>query len=190
MDLVKKITTVLTLILVFVGYSIKANSQSLPKPKHVVIVIEENHGFDQIIGSKAAPYINHLANEGALFTNAHGVTHPSQPNYIAIYSGDIQGVTDDHCIAKDKRLRQQTWEMSLSAKGIRLPVFRNSSPKKVLTVVGLVKVFSNMVVRFTPENIIPGLIGRTPPKMEFRNRSIRLLRVFQGILTNYLPFLS
>ena len=64
-------------------------------PSHVLIVIEENHGYDQIIGSDSAAYINKLAREGALFTNSHGVTHPSQPNYLAIFSGTTQGVTGD-----------------------------------------------------------------------------------------------
>ncbi|HKI47650.1 MAG TPA: alkaline phosphatase family protein [Balneolales bacterium] len=70
----------------------------LPRPDHVIIVMEENHSFDQIMGNKNAPYINQLAGEGALFTDAHGVTHPSQPNYLAIYAGSIHGVTDDHCL--------------------------------------------------------------------------------------------
>jgi acid phosphatase len=71
----------------------------LPKPDHVIVVIEENHGFDQIIGAPQAPYINQLASEGALFTNSHGVTHPSQPNYIALFSGSLQGVKGDECLA-------------------------------------------------------------------------------------------
>jgi acid phosphatase len=67
-------------------------------PDHVIVVIEENHGYDQIIGSDSAAYINKLAGEGALFTDAHGVTHPSQPNYLAIFSGSTQGVTGDQCL--------------------------------------------------------------------------------------------
>src|SRR5690348_4110558 len=46
---------------------------TLPHPDHVVIVIEENHSYDQIIGASAAPYINRLVRQGALFTDAHGV---------------------------------------------------------------------------------------------------------------------
>lgn len=30
-------------------------------------------------------------------TDSHGVTHPSEPNYLAIFSGSTQGVTDDSC---------------------------------------------------------------------------------------------
>jgi phosphatidylinositol-3-phosphatase len=66
-------------------------------PDHVLFVIEENKSFNQIIGSSSAPYINSLANQGALFTQSFGVTHPSQPNYIALFSGSTQGITDDSC---------------------------------------------------------------------------------------------
>jgi len=72
----------------------------VPRPDHVIIVMEENHGFNQLIGSDNAPFINHLANTGALFMDAHGVTHPSQPNYLALYSGSLQGITDDRCLEK------------------------------------------------------------------------------------------
>jgi hypothetical protein len=73
------------------------SQSTFPKPDHIVICILENHSFNQIIGSPAAPYINALANDtlSALFTSSYGVTHPSQPNYLAIFSGDTQGVTDD-----------------------------------------------------------------------------------------------
>ncbi|HET7077224.1 MAG TPA: alkaline phosphatase family protein, partial [Chloroflexia bacterium] len=76
---------------------VAAPATTLPRPDHVVIVIEENHGYDQIIGASAAPYINRLAGQGALFTDAHGITHPSQPNYLALFSGATQGVHDDSC---------------------------------------------------------------------------------------------
>lgn len=69
----------------------------LPKPDHVVIVIEENHAFGQIIDSRAAPYLNTLARKGALLTNSYGVTHPSQPNYIALFAGTIEGVNGNVC---------------------------------------------------------------------------------------------
>ncbi|MEO8944839.1 MAG: alkaline phosphatase family protein [Ginsengibacter sp.] len=67
-------------------------------PDHVVIVIEENHGYDQIVGSDSAAYINKLIAESAVFTDAHGVTHPSQPNYLAFYSGSTQGINGDQCL--------------------------------------------------------------------------------------------
>lgn len=67
----------------------------VPTPDHVVIVFEENHASTQIIGSAAAPYINSLASGGALMTASYAITHPSQPNYVAFFSGSTQGVTTD-----------------------------------------------------------------------------------------------
>ncbi|AZN41106.1 alkaline phosphatase family protein [Paenibacillus albus] len=65
--------------------------------KHIVIVIEENHSYKQIVNSPNAPYMNKLIKQGALFTNAYAIMHPSQPNYIALFSGSTQGVKDDSC---------------------------------------------------------------------------------------------
>ena len=70
---------------------------SLPVPDHVVIAIEENHGYSQIIGSSQAPFINALAAEGALFTQSYAIEHPSQPNYLDLFSGSNQGIHDDSC---------------------------------------------------------------------------------------------
>lgn len=74
------------------------NTTKVPKPDHIVVVIEENHSFKQIMYPGNAPYFDTLAEEGALFINSHAVTHPSQPNYLAFYSGSTQGVTDDYCL--------------------------------------------------------------------------------------------
>src|SRR4051794_27969185 len=69
----------------------------LPVPDHIVIVMEENHGYSEVIGSPSAPYINSLVAQGALFTNSFAVEHPSQPNYLDLFSGSNQGVTNDSC---------------------------------------------------------------------------------------------
>jgi hypothetical protein len=74
-----------------------ADVASVPRPDHVVIVVEENHSSQNIIGNPNAPYINSLAANGANMTNFFAETHPSQPNYLAMFSGDTQGVTSDAC---------------------------------------------------------------------------------------------
>lgn len=68
-----------------------------PAPAHTVVVIMENHSYGDVIGSPQAPYLNQLARQGALFTRSYAVTHPSEPNYLALFSGSTQGVTDDSC---------------------------------------------------------------------------------------------
>jgi hypothetical protein len=63
---------------------------------HVVWILMENHSYNEIIGSSAAPYINQLASQCGLATNYFAVSHPSLPNYIALTSGSTQGITDDN----------------------------------------------------------------------------------------------
>src|SRR5689334_7926225 len=77
--------------------SLAAGTSSVPRPDHVVVVVEENHSDQGIIGNPNAPYINSLASSGANMTSFFAETHPSEPNYLAMYSGDTQGVTDDSC---------------------------------------------------------------------------------------------
>jgi hypothetical protein len=72
-------------------------ASSVPHFDHIVVVIEENHSFDEIIGNSSAPYINNLASQGAEFTQSFAVTHPSEPNYLELFSGSTQGVTSDSC---------------------------------------------------------------------------------------------
>ncbi len=85
-----------------------ASSSQAQKPAfdHIVVVLEENHSFSQIIGDPEAPNINALAASGANIINAatdpsatttgsHAVRHPSQPNYLELYSGSNQGTIQD-----------------------------------------------------------------------------------------------
>jgi hypothetical protein len=94
----------ISMTLLFFGFSILSTDaySKLPTPDHVVIVIFENHDYDQILGNSAAPYLNSLVNDpsGALFTQSYALTHPSQPNYLMLFSGSDQGVTNDR-VPKD-----------------------------------------------------------------------------------------
>ena len=66
-------------------------------PVHTLIVMLENHSYGEVIGNGSAPFLNKLARSGALFTRSHAITHPSQPNYLALFSGSTQGITGDDC---------------------------------------------------------------------------------------------
>lgn len=78
--------------------SATATPSSLPHFDHIIIVIEENKNYSEIIGPNTpAPYINSLAAQGTLFTNSHAITHPSEPNYLDLFSGSDQGVFGDAC---------------------------------------------------------------------------------------------
>src|SRR4051812_21003575 len=71
-----------------------------PRFDHVVIVVEENRAYENIIGFSGAPYINSLADNGAVFTQSYGVIYSSQPNYLALFSGSTQGVEGDGVFPK------------------------------------------------------------------------------------------
>ena len=102
-------------------------ASSIPVPDHVVIVMEENHGYAEIIGNKRAPYINSLAAAGALFTKSYAVTHPSQPNYLELFSGSNQGVTDDSC---PHTFYTKNEESQLRAQGLTFKGFSEELPAK------------------------------------------------------------
>jgi hypothetical protein len=78
--------------------AVRATASALPTPAHIVVVMEENHSFSDIIGNTSqAPYFNKLASEGAELTSSYAVTHPSEPNYMALFAGSTFGLSSDAC---------------------------------------------------------------------------------------------
>lgn len=69
----------------------------IPTYSHIVVVVLENHSYSQIVGSSHAPFLNSLITHGASLTRSYAVTHPSQPNYVALFSGSTHGLTNDSC---------------------------------------------------------------------------------------------
>ena len=95
---------------------------SVPRLDHVVVLIFENRPYSQIIGNSCCPYLNQQASVSALMTQSFGVTHPSQPNYLDLFSGAAQGVMDDTCPAPGSpyatpNLGQQLIDAGLSFAG-------------------------------------------------------------------------
>src|SRR6516225_9490859 len=87
----------LPLFLALACLSAVAQIPGVTPPDHIVVVMEENHSFSEIIGSSQAPFINSLAQQGALFTQSFAIEHPSEPNYLDIFSGSNQRITNDNC---------------------------------------------------------------------------------------------
>src|ERR1700730_18037401 len=109
---VKILALVLALLLPGIGMLPVANpvlaQVSIPRPlpwaaglpvyDHVVIVVEENKDYEQIIGNKKASYINDvLRKEGANLTKCYAEEHHSEGNYFWLFSGSNQrvGFTDN-----------------------------------------------------------------------------------------------
>jgi hypothetical protein len=73
--------------------AVEAMAADLPVYDHVVIVLEENKDYGQVIGSAAAPYINGtLKAEGADLTRMFAEEHHSEGNYFWLISGSNQHV--------------------------------------------------------------------------------------------------
>lgn len=70
---------------------------AVPQAAHVVIVVEENRAQTTIVGNGSAPFINALAAGGAMMARSFAETHPSEPNYLALFAGSTFGVTNDGC---------------------------------------------------------------------------------------------
>jgi phosphatidylinositol-3-phosphatase len=76
--------------------TVETSKKKFPQIDHIVIVVEENHSQQKIQGNLAAPYMNSLMDHGANFMNYYAIEHPSQPNYLDLFSGSNQGVTNDN----------------------------------------------------------------------------------------------
>ena len=67
----------------------------VPRYAHVVVLLDENKNYDQILDPKAAPEISVLASTYGLATRFYAEVHPSEANYVALLAGDTFGIHDD-----------------------------------------------------------------------------------------------
>lgn len=86
-----------------------------PDPaRKVMIIVEENHGYGQIIGDRDAPYLTELARtygSASNFNAGYPVRCPSLAAYILMTSGTTDGICDDkeprkHPLAGDNIFHQ------------------------------------------------------------------------------------
>jgi phosphatidylinositol-3-phosphatase len=99
----------------------------VPRPDHIVVVILENEHRSSVIGSPNAPDLNKLAARGANLTHSYGLTHPSQPNYLALFSGSTHGVTSNACPRRFPRADNLGHQLRTS--GFSLAGYAESLPK-------------------------------------------------------------
>ncbi len=132
-----------------------------PAPDHVVIVVEENHGYAQVIGNGAAPYMNELATQGASFTRCYAITHPSQPNYLHLYSGSNQGVLDSN-VPTGQPFTTPNLGAALLARGVSFLAYSQGLP----SIGSNVASSGNYVRRHSPWanwQAVPQGLNQTPP---------------------------
>lgn len=94
------------------------NPGGVPNFSHVYTILLENQEYGNIVGGSSAPYLNSLIAQYGLSTNFTGITHPSEPNYIALFAGSTQGTTSDGIynlsaknVADQMEAKGKTWKM-------------------------------------------------------------------------------
>ena len=85
---------------------------------HIYLIVMENHEYSSIVGNSHAPYLNSLIRRYGLATSYHAVTHPSLPNYLAMFAGSTFGIRDDgihnltaHNLADQLAAHGRTWHV-------------------------------------------------------------------------------
>jgi len=91
----------------------------VPASNHVVLLLEENHMYSDVIGSGAMPYLSSLASKYGLATQYYADTHPSIGNYFMLTTGQILTNNDGECsptfVTQDNLVRHliakgKTWK--------------------------------------------------------------------------------
>lgn len=106
------------------GAAASPATATLPAFSHIYLIVMENKEYPSIVGDADAPYINRLIARYGLATRYYAVTHPSEPNYLALFSGSTQGVTDDRI----HRISALNLVDELEAKGHSWAVFAENVP--------------------------------------------------------------
>ena len=70
-------------------------SANQPTFSHVILVVEENHSYSEVIGNSAMPYLNSLASQYGLGTQYFANGHPSMPNYLMLTTGQMETFDDN-----------------------------------------------------------------------------------------------
>jgi hypothetical protein len=104
---------------------LSARAQPVPHLQRVVLVVMENKNYDQV---RVQPYTASLIAAGATMTNALAVTHPSQPNYFAIWAASTLGVTNNNCPATATLFPSQNLGHACEAAGLTWRAYVENLP--------------------------------------------------------------
>lgn len=93
-----------------------------PAFAHVVLVMEENHSYGEVINNSSMPYLNSLASQYGLATQYFANAHPSLPNYLMLTTGQMEttvdtftGTIDDDNIVREFVNTGKSWKAYLES---------------------------------------------------------------------------
>jgi len=93
--------------------------------KHIFVIMLENHSQSSVIDDVNAPFITQLAHSNAMAADYFGVTHPSEPNYVAAISGSNWFVQNDN---PANRFDHTNLVDQLEANGLTWGAYMESMP--------------------------------------------------------------
>ncbi len=98
---------------------------AVPSISHIIVVVMENHSYDQV---RFAPYTASLIAANSSFGFSYAVTHPSQPNYIAMWAGITLGVSNDTCPAPGSPYTAENLGHACEAAGVTWRAYSENLP--------------------------------------------------------------
>jgi acid phosphatase len=97
---------------------------TVPQFGHVVLIVEENANYSDVIGSSSMPYLNSLATQNGLATQYYANTHPSIGNYFMLTTGQLvtnndalTGTVNVDNIVRELIAAGKTWKSYAESRG-------------------------------------------------------------------------
>jgi acid phosphatase len=146
---------------------------------HVILIVEENHSYSEIIGNSAMPYLNSLTSQYGLATQYFANAHPSMPNYLMLTTGQMETFDDSFSgtISDDNSIRElvkagkswKAYQESIPSPGYlggdALPYVRRHNPFSCLSDVQNDSTQAANIVPFS--QFSSDLVSNTLPQFSF-----------------------
>jgi hypothetical protein len=116
----------LALLLLAASAASSQEAKRPPRLRHVFVIMLENHSQGAVVGNPNAPFITHLARSYGRAAGYLGVTHPSQPNYVALFSGSNWWLNSD---SPSNRYSHTNLVDQLQAHHLTWAAYMESMPK-------------------------------------------------------------
>lgn len=150
-----------------------------PTFSHVILVMEENHNYSEVVGNTSMPYLNGLAQQYGLATQYFANAHPSIPNYLMFTTGQMETFDDDFSgvISDDNIIRElvkagKSWKGYMESipsigylGGDAPPYVRRHNPYSYLSDIQNNSSQAANIVPFT--QFAPDLSGGSLPQFSF-----------------------
>lgn len=94
-----------------------APAASVPALERVIVVVMENRSADQALDPLTCPFTAKFARTWTHFSESYAVTHPSQPNYLALWAGSTMNVSNDACPPRGSPYEAENLGHALEAAG-------------------------------------------------------------------------